>query len=129
MMQSSIMSHHWLASGLNLSNCDVTSLAGIALCKQLRYVIVRGHLLEELPDEMAVLANTLEDLDVSSGPLLRLPEFICEFGKLQSLNVSDTLLSELPSNIGELFKLQSLNASRCLIRSLPESLRNLRVSL
>jgi len=116
-------------SGLNLSNCGVASLAGIGSCPQLRHLIVREHQLTKFPDEMDVLANSLENLDMSTGPLSELPTFLCDFHKLVSLNASNTLVSELPQNIGQLVQLRALDVSRCPIRSLPESVRNLRVCL
>lgn len=114
-------------TAVNLSNCDVSSLKGISSCPQLQHVIVRSHRLHELPDELTVLAGSLETLDVSNGPLRHLPAFVCEFRALRQLNVSNTMIRRLPDEIGQLVHLRSLDVGRCPVESLPESIRKLRV--
>jgi Leucine-rich repeat (LRR) protein len=84
--------------------------------------------MRQLPDDMAELADTLETLDVSHGPLQELPSFICQCSKLRTLNVANTLVSKLPSDIGQLVHLRALDLTRCPIGSLPESVRNMRVN-
>jgi Leucine-rich repeat (LRR) protein len=116
-----------IISAINLSNCSVTSLAGISTSHRLRHLIVRNHLMAQLPDDMATLTDTLESLDVSNGPLQELPKFICECSRLRALNVANTLLSQLPADIGHLVRLRALDLTRCPIGTLPESVRNMRV--
>lgn len=113
---------------VNLSFNDVECLDGISSCRSLKHLILHGHRLQEIPQEMAKLKDTVMTLDLSSGPLCSLPDFICNFKNLRQLKLGFTLVSELPGQFGHLLRLRMLDLSGCPIGKLPESFRRLRVS-
>ncbi|KAG0587688.1 hypothetical protein KC19_2G183700 [Ceratodon purpureus] len=72
--------------------------------------------------------NNLLYIDLSSIPLIELPESIKELKALTSLNLSGcSSLKELPENIKELKALTSLDLSWCSsLKELPESIKELK---
>ena len=114
--------------GVNLSTCGLRSLTGVGGLTRLKYLIVSTHHVEELPEEMGLLGGSLHILDVSSGPLRRLPDCIADLKNLKVLKLFNTLLTSLPEDIGKLCKLHTLDVSSCPIGSLPDGIRGLRVS-
>ena len=83
--------------------------------------------LTEVPPDLAQLAPTLTQLDVSRNPISTLPPFITSLTKLELLNFGNTLIREMPQNIGDLTDLRIIDLKITLIHKLPDSFAKLKV--
>ena len=67
----------------------------------------------------------LNELDISSSELSKLPESIGNLTNLSWFNIRDNQLIELPESIGSLINLEWLNLRGSQLTALPKSIGNL----
>ncbi|ELT89642.1 hypothetical protein CAPTEDRAFT_187033 [Capitella teleta] len=115
---------------LSLTHCSIKSLCPIKLSVQISQLNLSNNLLSEIPSELFVLKDSLENMDLSGSPIRLIPEFLMKFPRLTRLDLSRSLISELPENFGDLSNLEVLIMAACPLTALPDSfckLKNLRI--
>lgn len=85
-----------------------------------------GKKLEEFPEDLSKVAQTLRNLDLSNNRITGLPSSIGNFKALKTLNLSGNRITQLPPQIGQLTKLETLILNGNLILDLPDTIANLK---
>lgn len=123
---------------LSLYDCNIKTLDGIGLlassvgdgvpccCPDLRELNVGRNPLETLPEELALLSNSLttlwcDDCNIA-GPL---PRSVLQLKKLENLRISQNEITSIPEGIGNLTELQVLCLDGNQIESVPEEVGKL----
>lgn len=81
--------------------------------------------LNEFPQNLRALAESLRTLDLSENKFVCIPDDIGSFTLLKQLNLSHNKLTSLPEVLEALTKLEGLNASSNQIKTIPWSLSKL----
>ncbi|EDV37762.1 uncharacterized protein Dana_GF13614 [Drosophila ananassae] len=97
------------------------------LARQELVNIVRldGNQLMELPKDLTMLSELLNELDVTKNQISYVPTNISQFSKLSTLNLSCNLLCELPMELAGLQLLQYLDISYNRFDHLPRCIYEL----
>lgn len=82
--------------------------------------------LEEFPEDLTKVAQTLRNLDLSNNRITILPSNIGNFKSLKTLNMCGNRITQLPPQIGQLAKLETLILNGNLITELPDTIANLK---
>ena len=99
-----------------LSICCI--VAGLS---NLTYVFQK---LEEFPDDLNKVSQTLRNLDLSDNRITILPSNIGNFKSLKTLNLGNNRINQLPPQIGQLVKLEILSLNGNQISQLPDTIAN-----
>ena len=82
--------------------------------------------LEEFPEDLNKVSQTLRNLDLSGNRISILPSSIGNFKVLKTLNLSGNRITQLPPQIGQLTKLETLILNGNHISDLPDTVANLK---
>jgi len=132
---------------MSLGGGKLTALpASLALCTKLRRINIYNNRFTQLPPVLLELPHLaelvlgknqltaldgigalgdLEELDVSSNPIARLPDDFCALKKLRSLNLAGTKLAELPDQFCDLEQLEFLALQGTAITRMPTEIAKL----
>ncbi|KAH8401122.1 hypothetical protein KR009_003142 [Drosophila setifemur] len=94
--------------------------------EQVNIVSLDGNLLMEVPKNLTMLSEQLNQLVLTKNQISFVPRYISQFSKLSVLNLSCNLLCELPIELAGLQLLQELDISHNRFNHLPRCIYELR---
>ncbi|XP_016930352.2 leucine-rich repeat-containing protein 40 [Drosophila suzukii] len=88
-------------------------------------VSLDGNLLREVPKDLHLLGEHLNQLNLTKNQISYIPTNISQYSKLSILNLSSNLLSDLPMELGGLQLLRELDISHNRFHHLPSCIYEL----